>query len=267
MESHEVGDMVRTGLSFILRCWLALALWVPQLAWPAEIRVAVAANFHATLQALAPAFTAATGHTLRISTGASGALYTQIEQGAPFDVFLSADRQRPQLLEQSGRVRVGSRVTYAYGVLVLWSAQAGFVDEAGAVLRSDALRHLAIAEPRLAPYGAAAEDVLRHLGVWEELVRERRIVKGQSIAQTLSLIDSGAAELGFIAASQLQAMGGARGSFWYPPAGWHAPLAQDAVVLNNARDPHAAQQLLDWLRHDEHARAQIGAAGYRVEDD
>ena len=247
-----------------MRLLLILALVLSAAcAQAAQIRVAVAANFHGTLQQLAERFAAHSGHRLVISAGASGALATQIANGAPFDVFLSADGERPRWLEERGLAVAGTRFVYARGVLVLWSPREGVVDADAAVLTTGSFRHLALADPRLAPYGAAAEQVLRARGVFEQLDAARRLVRGQSIGQTWSQVASGAAELGFVALSQVRRDGVVPGSHWIVPRELHAPIEQAAVLLAGAAEPDAARDFLAWLRGDE-ARALIEAAGYGV---
>ncbi|THF56889.1 molybdate ABC transporter substrate-binding protein [Pseudothauera rhizosphaerae] len=238
---------------------------LPALASAAEIKVAVAANFHGTLQKLAPIYQAASGNTLTLSSGSSGAFYTQIVNGAPFDVFLSADSERPERLAKEGHAINGTRFVYALGVPVLWSATPGVVDAEGKVLKTGKFRHLAIAEPRNAPYGAAAQQILTHLGVWDALERDSRIVKGNSIGQTHSQVGSGAAELGFVALAQVKTPEGIAGSHWIPPSDLYTPIAQSAVVLTRADDVPAAIHFLTWLRTDAKAREVIEAAGYGFE--
>lgn len=238
---------------------------LPALASAAEIKVAVAANFNGTLQKLAGLYKSASGHALVISAGSSGALYTQIVNGAPFDVFFSADAERPERLEAEGHGVPGTRFTYAFGVAVLWSASPGVVDAEGEVLKSGAFRHLAIAEPRNAPYGAAAQEVMQALGVWDALEAGGRLVKGNSIAQTHSQVATGAAELGFVALAQVRSPDGIPGSHWIPPAELYTPIAQAAVVLARADDPAAARDFVAWLRDDPAARKVIEDAGYGLE--
>lgn len=248
-----------------MRLVLALALLsMCAVAQAAEIRVAVAANFLGTLQKLAPMYERASGHRLVISSGASGAFYAQIVNGAPFDVFLSADAARPERLEKEGLAVEGARFVYAYGVPVLWSPRAGFVDGEGKVLKDGRFRHIAIADPAVAPYGVAAEEVLRALGVLEVLDAGRKVARGKSIGQTYAHIATGAAELGIVALSQLQAEGGIPGSYWIPPKGSYTPIAQAAVVLRRAGDIAAARDFLAWLRSDE-ARGVIGGDGYELD--
>lgn len=233
-------------------------------AWSADVKVAVAANFHGTLQRLAPIFQQESGHTLTLSSGSSGALTTQIANGAPFDVFLSADADRPERLEKAGLGLAGTRFVYAYGVPVLWSPRAGVVDAEGKVLLGGNFRYIAIADPKLAPYGAAAEEVMRGLGVFEALDGAGRIVRGQSIGQTHSQVASAAADLGFVALAQVRGPDGVAGSYWIPPKQAYAPIAQAAVVLTRTEVPDAARAFLAWLRGPS-ARAVIEQAGYGID--
>lgn len=248
-----------------MRLILALALLLSgAAAQAAEIRVAVAANFQPALQQLAALYAERSGHRLAISAGASGALYTQIVHGAPFDVFLSADTERPMRLEAEGHAIAGTRFVYAYGLLVLWSAKPGLIEANAAVLERGNYRYLAIADPRLAPYGQAAEEVLRARGMFAVLDGAGRIVRGKSIGQTYGQIASGAAELGFVALAQVQTASGIAGSHWLVPQNLYTPIGQSAVLLKRAAQPDAARDFLDWLRSPE-ARAVIEQAGYRLD--
>lgn len=251
----------RRGLHGLL---LAILLGVPQPLPAQELRVAVATNFLGTLQTLVSRYEQETGTEVRLSAGASGALYAQIANGAPFDVFFSADEARPRRLVDESLAVADSRFTYAVGVPVLWSAEPGVVDETGKVLHDDGFRHLALADPRHAPYGAAAQQIMQEIDVWDRLNRERRLVRAQSIGQAYSQVASGAAELGFVALAQVQgADGEIPGSHWIPPAGMYEPIVQQAVVLVRA-DQAAAAHFLAWIRSDE-ASAVIRAAGYGLE--
>lgn len=241
---------------------LALTLNLTTNVSAAELSVAVAANFQGTLQQLAPIFQRDSGHTLSISSGSSGALTAQILQGAPFDIFLSADQERPARIAQAGLALEGTRFTYAIGIPVLWSPDASLITDGPALLRSDAFRFLAIAEPRNAPYGAAARSVLTSLGVWDSLNDAGRIVTGNSIGQTHSQVASGAADLGFVALAQVRQNGSIEGSHWIPPAELHAPLRQDAVGLARTAHAEAVRSFLDWLRDNPQARTLIERAGY-----
>ncbi|THF64704.1 molybdate ABC transporter substrate-binding protein [Pseudothauera nasutitermitis] len=253
-------------MKFLSRTLVVLtAAALPALASAAEIKVAVAANFHGTLQKLAPQYAAASGNTLTLSSGSSGQFYTQITNGAPFDVFLSADAERPAKLEQEGYAVEGTRFIYAIGVPVLWSATPGVVDSEGKVLTENKFKHIAIAEPRNAPYGAAAQEVLTKLGVWDALESGGKVAKGNSIGQTHSQVATGAAELGFVALAQVKTPEGIPGSHWIPPSDLYTPIAQAAVVLKRADDVEAAKHFLNWLRNDPVSRKAIEDAGYGLE--
>lgn len=221
-----------------------------------EIRVAVASNFAEAARRLATAFEAESGHRVTLVIGATGKLYAQIHHGAPFDAYLAADRRRPERLEREGLARPGSRFTYALGELVLWSPRPGYVDPEGRVLEAGEFRHLAIANPRLAPYGRAAREVLEALGLWQRL--QGRMVRGENIGQAFQFVRSGNAELGFVARSQL---GGAEaGSRWPVPSDLHAPIVQQAVLL---KEKPAARAFLAFLR-GRRGRAIITDQGYRL---
>jgi molybdate transport system substrate-binding protein len=222
-----------------------------------EVRVAVASNFAPVLEQLEAVFEQQSGHTLSIISGATGNHYAQIVNGAPFDVFLAADAVRPRQLEAEGKAVAGTSFTYALGMLVLWSANAAVVDAQGEVLRSGTFEHLAVANPQLAPYGAAAQEVLIALGLWDKV--QGRIVQGDNIAQTLQFVQTGNAELGFIARSQLPDTGKS-GSYWEVPAKLHSPIVQQGVLL---KDTPAARAFMLFMRSVE-TRAVIRAAGYSL---
>lgn len=228
-----------------------------------EVAVAVAANFSAPMKRIAQEFERASGHHVAIVPGATGNLYTQVKNGAPFEVLLAADAATPRRMEDEGLAVAGQRETYAIGKLVLYSAQPGFVDDRGEVLRSARFRHLALANPLTAPYGAAAMETLQALGARERL--QAKIVQGESIAQTFQFVASGNAELGFVALSQIvdpDAPGTfAAGSHWIVPAGLYAPIRQDAVLLKAGEHRAGARALMEFLRSDA-ARAVIRAYGY-----
>ena len=241
------------------RLALLLALVLPQALVLAadEIRVAVASNFRPALAVVAERFQQRSGHEVVLIPGSTGKHYAQILNGAPFDAFFAADAERPQRLEEEGRSVPGSRFTYAVGRLVLWSPDAGLVDADGEVLKSDAFRHLAIANPQLAPYGAAARSVLQALGLWEALTP--RLVRGENIAQTFQFVISGNAQLGFVARSQLEAPGQEfGGSSWLPPPQIYPPIEQQAVLL---RDSPAGRTFMTFMQGEE-ARAIVRAYGY-----
>jgi molybdate transport system substrate-binding protein len=239
-----------------------VALGLPMSLRAAEVQVAVAANFTAPMRAIAAAFEQDTGHKARLAFGSSGKFYAQIRNGAPFQVFLSADDEKPARLEQAGMAVAGTRFTYAIGQLALWSAKAGYVDNKGEVLKQGGYAHLAIANPKLAPYGAAAIEVLKNLGLLETV--QPRLVQGENIAQTYQFVASGNAELGFVALSQVTRDGKlTQGSAWIVPAHLHAPIRQDAVILANGKGNAAASALMAYLKSDK-AKAVIRAYGYGI---
>ena len=235
---------------------LALALQ----ASAADVSVAVAANFAMPMQKIATAFAQETGHKAVVSLGSTGHFYTQIKNGAPFEVLLAADAATPQRLEKEGMSVPGSRFTYAVGRLVLWSSDAGRVDAQAEVLRKGDFQKLAIANPKLAPYGAAAVEVMTRMGVMSSV--QSRLVQGDNIAQTYQFVATDNAQLGFVALSQVMVDGRiGRGSAWVVPAHWHAPLQQDAVLLSRGQGHDAARALLTYLKSDK-ARAIIKSHGY-----
>ena len=196
-----------------------------------EIRVAVASNFRDAMTEAVEVYESGASHQVTLIFGSTGKHYAQVVNGAPYDLLFAADSERPARLEQSGRAIEGSRFTYAIGRLALWSPRPGWVDEGGFVLQQTGYRHLAMANPELAPYGIAARETLRSLGYWE-MLRER-LVLGENVAQALQFVDSGGAELGFVAWPQLIASGRAdTGSHWLVPESLHAPIEQQAVLLN-----------------------------------
>lgn len=242
----------------LLPVWL-LGLAAP--AFAADVQVAVAANFSAPMKIIAAAFEKDTGHRAVLSFGATGKLYAQISNGAPFEVFFSADDETPRKLEQEGAAVSGSRFTYATGRLALWSAQPGLVDAQGEVLKKGGFSKLAIAAPKLAPYGAAAVQTMNKLGLGAAL--EPQLVTGESIGQAFSFVATGNAELGFVALSQVYEGGRIRsGSAWIVPENLHAALKQDVVLLGKGRDSQPARQLMDFLKTDK-AKAVIRSFGYQ----
>jgi molybdate transport system substrate-binding protein len=209
-----------------------------------EVSVAVAANFTEPAKEIAAAFQKATGNTAALSFGPSGGFYAQISHGAPFEVFLSADDERPKKAEAEGFAVPGTRFTYAVGRLVLYSKSPGLVDDKGAVLASDRFQKLAIADPGAAPYGEAAIETLTRLGLYNRL--KPKIVQGSSIAQAYEFTATGAAELGFVAQSQVIRTPG--GSRWLVPENLHAPIVQDAVLLKPGAGDPAAKAFLAFLK-------------------
>jgi molybdate transport system substrate-binding protein len=237
-----------------------LAVWVAATATPAlaeEITVAVAANFTEPAKEIAAAFEKATGDTVTLSFGSSGQFYTQIASGAPFEVFLSADADRPTKAEQAGLAVAGTRFTYAVGRLVLWSPTAGLVDDHGAVLKGGGFSKLSIADPAAAPYGLAAIQTLKTLGLYDQI--KPKIVQGSSIAQAFEFVKTGNAELGFVALSQVIAEPG--GSRWLVPEGDHEPITQQAVLLKPGADSAGARGFLTFLKGSQ-AKAIIRRFGY-----
>jgi len=206
--------------------------------------VAVAANFTAAAQEIADSFHMQTGDTVNLSFGSSGQLYAQITQGAPFDILLSADTTRPEKAEQDGWAAPGARFTYAIGKLVLWSAKPGIIDTEGSVLQQGNFAHLAIANPDTAPYGAAAIESLKALGVYDRIAP--KIVQGESITQAFQFTASGNAELGFVALSQLAGQTG--GSHWIVPENLYTPILQDAVLLKTGAHNKTALDFLAFLK-------------------
>ncbi|MGR8941353.1 MAG: molybdate ABC transporter substrate-binding protein [Gammaproteobacteria bacterium] len=223
---------------------------------------AVASNFTQPMNEIADAFEKATGHSAKLSFGSSGKFVAQIENGAPFEVFLSADAEKPAKLEKAKLAVPGSRFTYAVGKLVLWSATPGLMDDQGAILHNGGFKHLALADPKLAPYGEAAVEVLKNKGLFEKL--QPLFVLGENISQTQQFVSTGNAELGFIALSQVIADGKiAEGSGWVVPETLHSPIRQDAVLLHNGVNNPAAAALLQFLKTAE-ARAIIQKYGYNL---
>ena len=225
-----------------------------------EVQVAVAANFTAPMQQIAADFAKDTGHKAVMSFGATGKFYAQIVNGAPFEVFLAADDTTPARLEKEGHVVPGSRYTYAVGKLVLWSAKPDFVDARGEVLKGGKFNKLSIANPKTAPYGAAAIETLKKLQLLE--ATQPKFVQGENISQTLQFVFTGNADLGFVALSQVFKDGRiTEGSAWIVPGEFHEPIHQDAAILAKGKDNPAAVALAAYLKGDK-ARAVIRSFGY-----
>jgi molybdate transport system substrate-binding protein len=248
-------------IGMVRRAMLAMfgALLVAGTAHAGETKVAVAANFTEPAKEIAAAFQKATGDIATLSFGASGAFYTQMTQGAPFEVFLSADADRPKKIQDDGLGVPGSRFTYAIGRLVLYSATPGLVDPAGAVLKAGNFAKLSIADPAAAPYGLAAMQTLTKLGLLTTLTP--KIVKGSSITQAYQFVATGAAELGFVAQSQVINVGG--GSRWLVPTSFHAPIDQQAVLLRVGAPNPAARAFIKFLKSPA-ALAIIKRYGYET---
>ena len=226
-----------------------------------EVQVAVAANFAGPLARIGEGFSAATGHTLKVSSGATGKFYTQITQGgAPFELLIAADDETPKKLVAEGFAVAGSNFTYAIGKLVLWSARPGFVDAQGQVLAGRGFEHLALANPKVAPYGAAGIEVLKARGLYDALAP--KLVTGESIAQAYQFVSTGNAELGFVALSQVAVPGKpVSGSYWLVPPSLYGEIRQDAVLLKAGEQNPAARALLAYLKSAP-AKALIEAYGY-----
>lgn len=233
--------------SFFRRALSGLLVLLCASAQADEVQVAVAANFAGPMKAIAAVFEKTTGHRAELITGSTGKFYAQIKSGAPFDVFLAADDETPAKLEQESLAVKGSRFTYATGKLVLWSANTNLVDGKGEVLKKGEFKKLAIANPKVAPYGAAAVETLTKLGLLDAITP--KLVQGESIGQTFSFISTGNAELGFVALSQVLEGGKLKsGSAWTVPANLHGPIVQDAVVLARGKDNKAAAELVALLK-------------------
>ncbi len=246
---------MKTRLSLI-----ALALCCTTHAHADTVAVAVAANFTGPMQVIAPVFERDTGHKLNLAFGATGKFYAQISNGAPFELLIAADDETPARLVKEGQGMPGSAYTYAIGKLVLWSADPKLVDNKGDILKKGGFKHLALANPKTAPYGAAALQTLSKLGVGETL--KPFFVQGENIAQTQQFVATGAAELGFVAYSQVIKNGQiGSGSGWLVPASFHDPIRQDVVLLAKGKDKPAATALMNYLKGDK-AKAIIQSFGY-----
>jgi molybdate transport system substrate-binding protein len=240
-----------------MRLILTLALCLFAAATRAETAlIAVATNFRPAAEALAAAFAAETGHEVTLTAGATGKLAAQIVNGAPFDLFLSADAETPERLAAAGHALAETQGTYATGGLLLWSADAARdLSDPKAALA--AARHIAVANPDLAPYGKAAMQAIEHMGLSATVAD--KIVTGENIGQTFALTASGAADLGFIAAAARPGTG----ATWPVPRAFHAPIRQDAILLTHGAGNPAATAFLDWMRGDT-ARAIIRDFGYEA---
>ena len=231
-----------------------------QSSWSATVLVAVAANFSKPMTEIAAEFEKATGHSAHLSFGSSGKFVAQMENGGPFEVLLSADEKGPEKLEQAGLTVPNTRFVYALGKLVLWSATPGYVDDQGKVLTTGGFKHLALADPKLAPYGAAAIEVLKKMKLFDKL--SPLFVQGENIAQTYQFISTANAELGFVALSQVIENGKiATGSGWIIPDDQYAPIRQGAVLMKKGAENPAAPTLLAYLKSAQ-ALAIIEKYGY-----
>ena len=227
-----------------------------------EVQVAVAANFAAPAKLIAADFQKETGHTAVLAFGATGKFYAQIRNGAPFEVLLAADDETPARLEGEGAAVAGTRFAYATGRLVLWSIKPGYVDDRGEALAKGEFKHLAIANPKLAPYGAAAVEALTAMKLIDLV--QPKFVQAENIAQAYQFVATGNAELGFVALSQVTKDGRiAEGSSWIVPARLHRPIRQDAVLLEKGKGNRAAAAWLGFLRSDK-AKGMIKSFGYEI---
>jgi molybdate transport system substrate-binding protein len=241
---------------------LILSLLAVATARADDVSVAVAANFTGPMQVIAVLFERDTGHKASLAFGATGKFYAQITNGAPFEVLLSADDETPARLVKEGHAVAGTPFTYAIGKLVLWSADPKLIDAKGEVLKKGGFKHLALANPKTAPYGAAGMQVMSKLGVADAI--KPLIVQGENISQTQQFVVTGAAELGFIAYSQVIKNGTiGSGSGWVVPGNLYDPIRQDAVILTKGKNKPAASALLNYLK-GEKAQAVIKSFGYEL---
>jgi molybdate transport system substrate-binding protein len=254
---------VKIPATFRLYATLFVALQCFSQVHADEARVAVAANFATPLKTLAADFNKASGHRLLISPESTGKLYAQIKNGAPYDVLLSADQLTPSKLAKEGQAIAHTQFTYGTGKLVLWSSTPNTLGSMTEVLTTSQAKHLAIANPKTAPYGAAAVDALKNLGLYERW--HPRFVQGENIAQTLQFVSTGNAELGFVAMSQVMQNGRfTTGSGWVVEPHLYAPIKQDAILLKNGETNKAALAWLDYLKSTA-ARTLIEQYGYGVD--
>lgn len=249
----------------IHRLYLAvLALWPPLSANADTIKVAVAANFAPTLNELVAEFEKSSGHKVDVSSASSGKIYAQIINGAPYHAFFSADQTTPEKLESAGKAVAGSRLTYAIGALALWSAKPDFIDAQLRILKNGQFNKIALANPKLAPYGSAAVEVLEKLDLLT--ATQAKWVQGENIAQAYQFVFTGNADLGFIALSQIMQKGEITGgSYWLVPADLHTPILQDAQILLPGKNSVVTQQLVEFIKSDL-AKAIIQSHGYQTVD-
>jgi molybdate transport system substrate-binding protein len=251
-ESDSIN--IKKWLGSILLCVFGLS------AEAKSVHVAVAANFSNTMKSLVKEFEKTSEYQIALSSGSSGKFYAQIKQGAPYELFFSADQAKPDALEKDGLVTANSRFTYAIGHLVLWSVRPDFVNKIETKLKGGAFNKLAIANPKLAPYGAATLQVLSHLGLIDET--QARWVRAENIAQTYQFVHSGNADLGFVALSQLLGKKNMiEGFYWLVPDNMHQPIKQDVVLLKRAAQNQGAKTFLDFI-HTEKAQTIIAEYGY-----
>ncbi len=248
--------------AFKQRLCATVVLTLATTSWAGQAQIAVAANFAEPIKAVAAVLEKTTGHTLSVALGATGKLYAQIKNGAPFDVLLAANTAATVALEQDGLAKAGSSFTYANGKLVLWSADATKVDARGDVLKSTGFRRLAYANPKTAPYGEAAVQTIDKLGLTTALAP--KLVQGESIGQAFNFVHTGNAELGFVAMSQVLAGGKLKsGSMWVVPQALYRPIQQNAVLLQRGANNPAAVALVKLLQ-SPNIRDLIRSYGYDI---
>jgi len=255
-------DYMQAAKSITMLSAAALMVLASGQALAGEVVVAVAANFTDATRDIVSLFEKTTGHTAKVSFGSTGKLYTQIENGAPFEVFLAADSNRPEKAEIEGLAVPGSRFTYAKGKLALWSIKAGVFDDGEAYIKSLSFSRAAMANPNTAPYGLAAQQVMEHIGVWGQA--RPKLVQGDNIAQTFQFAATGNVDVGFVAFSQVKAWKNEPGSLWEIPDGYYQPIAQQAVLLKKGEGKLAARAFLDFLKTPE-AHRVITGYGYGLE--
>jgi len=248
-------------LKFLTCCLFASLITAVTPGFAEQVLVAVAANFAPPFREIAIEFETTTGHNVRVASGSSGNFYSQIKNGAPFDVFFSADAERPKLLEDEGLGIKDTRFTYAIGRLVLWSPNENLI-KGEETLRSKQYKRLAMANPKTAPYGVAAMQTMQKLELWETL--QPQIVMGESLGQTMGFIESGNAQIGFVGLSQVLGpkMKG-KGGRWDVPNNLHEPIKQDVIVLTRAKDNQAAKALMEFIGSPQ-AKKIIERYGYEL---
>ncbi len=251
--------MKSTGLFFVSLAALLVGTLATLPVHAEEITLAVAANFTAPMKLLAAEFEKDSGHKVVASYGSTGKFYAQIKNGAPFQILLAADDEIPAKLVKENMGVGGSQFTYAVGKLVLWSAKPGLVDSAGAVLKKGDFAHLALADPKLAPYGAAGLETLKALGIYEAL--QPKLVTAENVTQAFQFVSSGNAELGFVALSQVLKDGRIEGSSWLVPENLYTQIRKDAVILEPGKGRAAVEALMKFLKGDK-AKAIIKSFGY-----
>ncbi|MDR1487972.1 MAG: molybdate ABC transporter substrate-binding protein [Deltaproteobacteria bacterium] len=247
---------------FLLAC---LSLFIPGQLSADEFNVAVASNFQKPAELIAAQFEADTGHKAILTFGSTGAFETQIKNGSPVAILLAANTKTPKNLDEAGFAKPGSIFTYALGALLLWSAEEGYVDDKGEVLKTGDYEHIAVANPEAAPYGFAAYELLKAWDLLDKLQNEKRISEGTNIKQTAQFVESGAAKLGLIAKSEKWENGAfnGSGSYWLVDTSLYSPIVQDAVIIEHAKDNEAVQAFADYLKSDK-AKEIILSFGYQV---